>query len=183
MLRGVNRILIGLTGLLLVGVGGSVLVAGLWTDPDAVLLADSTRERWRDQGWWWPVVLGALTVLLLLALAWLAAQLRRPRQAEVLIDTYDGDGATLRGRALEAAVEAGTRTLEGVARAHVRVTGSRTAPTLRLDLLLEPQASPQETLAGLVDGPLAHARESTGLPELPAEVRLRATGHGPRRVL
>ncbi|MEE1754803.1 alkaline shock response membrane anchor protein AmaP [Streptomyces sp. SP18CS02] len=192
MLRGVNRTLLGLAGLVLICGGGALLAAGLgvgvpswwpWRGPDDVLLADSTRARWHDQGWWWPAVIAALAVVVILALVWLLAQLRRRRLGEVLVDTGDGEGAALRGRALEEVVAGEAGSVDGVARARVRLTGRRTAPAARVHLLLEPHASPEEALSRLSDGALAHARQSAGLDRLPAEARLRAVRHGPRRVV
>ncbi len=86
VLRIVNRVLLGVVGLALVVLGGSVLAIGLgvrspswWIHdgPHDVLLSDAERTRWRDQGWWWPAVIAGLAVLVLLALWWLAAVLRR----------------------------------------------------------------------------------------------------------
>ena len=60
MLRIVNRVLLGLAGLLLVVAGGSVLAVGLGLEPPSwwihdgrrdVLLSDADRTRWRDEGW------------------------------------------------------------------------------------------------------------------------------------
>ncbi len=183
MLRGVNRVLIGLAGGLLLGAGLAVLASGLWTDPDAVLLSDAARARWRDRGWWWPAVLGGLVVLVLSALGWLLAQLRRSRTLEVLVDTADGDDASLRGRALEAAMEAEAEAVRGVAHAHVRLTGNAAEPRAHLSVLVEPDASPEMTLDALTHEILAHARDSAGLGRLPAELRIRAAHHRPRRVL
>ncbi|MET9800066.1 alkaline shock response membrane anchor protein AmaP [Streptomyces sp. NPDC006368] len=188
MLRTVNRVLVGLAGLLLLCVGGAVLAAGLdlgvpswwpWRGPDAVLLGEARRGRGE---WRWPAAVALLAVLLVLALGWLVAQLRRRRLTEVLVDTGDGEGAVLRGRALEGAVESEAATLEGVSRASVRLTGRRTAPAARLSLLLEPHASPADTLSHLTTGALAHARTSAHLPALPAEARLRAAKRRPGRV-
>ncbi|MEV5319007.1 alkaline shock response membrane anchor protein AmaP [Streptomyces sp. NPDC052687] len=187
----VNRLLLGLLGLVLLVLGGSVLAVGLgapapswWIHQgrDDVLLGAGERTRWRDSGWWWPVVIAVLAVLLLLALWWLAAVLRRHRLTEVLVDTGDGEGAHLRGRALEDALETETAGLDGVARAHVRLTGRRTAPKTRVRLLLEPDADPGTALRDLTDRPLDHARESAGLAALPAEVRLRGVRHHAERV-
>jgi hypothetical protein len=72
MLRIVNRVLLGLAGLLLVVFGGSVLAVGLGVNPPSwwihdgrhdVLLSDADRRtRWRDDGWWWPTVIAVLAV-------------------------------------------------------------------------------------------------------------------------
>lgn len=47
---------------------------------------------------------------------------------------------------------------------------------------MEPHAAPDEALGRLTDEALAHARDSAGLAELPAEVRLRAVKHRAERV-
>ena len=92
--------------------------AGRWPtwwihdDRHDVLLSDAERTRYRDAGWWWPTVLAVLAALVLLALWWLAAVLRRRRLTEVLVDTGDGEGALLRGRALENALAGEAARLE-----------------------------------------------------------------------
>ncbi|MFJ1747004.1 alkaline shock response membrane anchor protein AmaP [Streptomyces sp. NPDC088116] len=191
MVRLINRVLLALIGLVLLCAGGVALAVGLeWPVPSwwpysgshDVLLSRANRQRWRGEGWWWPVVIAVLAIVVVLALWWLFSQLRRARTAEVLVDSRDGEGAVLRGRALEGALVDDAESLDGVARAQARLTGRRTNPAARLRLLLEPHAVPTETLNRLTGEALAHARESAGLGELPAEVRLRAAKHRAERV-
>lgn len=191
MRRTVNRVLIGLAGLVLLALGGSVLAIGLGVKPPSwwihdgrhdVLLSTAERTKWRDQGWWWPVVIAALAVFVLLALWWLFADLRRRRLAEVLVDTGDGEGALLRGRALESVLAAEADGLGGVDTARVRLTGRRTLPEAHVRLLLEPHVDPGQALHQLTVEALAHARNSAGLAALPAEVRLRGVKHRAERV-
>ncbi|MFD9862763.1 alkaline shock response membrane anchor protein AmaP [Streptomyces alboflavus] len=191
MLRTVNRVLLGLLGLALVMLGGSVLAVGLGVEPpswwvhdsrDDVLLSDADRARWRDDGWWWPTVIGVLAVVVLLALWWLTAQLRRRRLAEVLVETGDGEGALLRGRAMESVLETEAAALDGVERARVRLTGRRNAPEARVGLVLGADAVPAEALHRTCEEALAHARDSAGLGRLPATVLLRAVKHRAERV-
>lgn len=193
MLRTVNRVLLGLAGLVLICVGGGVLAAatGLsvpswwpWYGTHDVLLSEADRDRWRSEGWWWPTVIAVLAVLVVLALWWLLAQLRRSRLSEVLVDSGDGDGAgaLLRGRALEGVLAAESGALDGVSRANVTLTGKRSTPAAKVRLLMEPHAAPDETLDRLSDEALAHARNSAGLERLPAEVRLKAVKHRAERV-
>ncbi|MFJ8866457.1 alkaline shock response membrane anchor protein AmaP [Streptomyces sp. NPDC102473] len=191
MIKTVNRVLLGLAGLVLVVVGGAVLATGLglsvpswwpWDGTDDVLLSKADRTRWRDEGWWWPTVIAVLAVLVVLALWWLLAQLRRGRLAEVLVDSGDGEGALLRGRALEGVLGAEAGALDGVSEAKVALTGRRTAPKAGVRLLMEPHASPGRVLRGVSEGALTHARTSAGLDELPAEVRLKAVKHRAERV-
>lgn len=191
MLRVVNRVLLGLAGLALLCAGGAVLAAGTglsvpswwpYDGPDDVLLSEADRARRRDEGWWWPTVIAGLASVVLLTLWWLLAQLRRPRLTEVLVDSGDGEGALLRGRALEGVLEGEAESLAGVSHATVTLTGRRRTPQARVSLLLEPHAAPGEALTRLTDEAVAHARDSAGLEALPAEVRLGAAKHRARRV-
>ncbi|WP_394435130.1 alkaline shock response membrane anchor protein AmaP [Streptomyces sp. SGAir0957] len=191
MLRTVNRIVLALLGIVLVVAGGSVLAVGLGVKPPSwwihdgrkdVLLSVADRNRWRDEGWWWPVVIAALAVLLLLALWWLVAQLRRHRLSEVLVDTGDGEGARLRGRALESVLVDGAESLDGVEHAGAVLTGRRSSPRARARLTLAPHATPGEALRRLGEDTLGQAKRSAGLDALPAEVRLRAVKHRAERV-
>jgi hypothetical protein len=197
MLRTVNRVLLGLAGLTLFCFGLAAVVAALdlpdrwgitppswwsWRAPDDVLLTRADRRQWRDEGWWWPVLIGGLAVLVLLALWWLLAQLRRQRLAEVLVESGDGVGALLRGRALEDVVAAEVEALPGVERARVTLVGRRNQPRVRVGLLLAPQARPGTAVRRLRAEAVEHARVSAGLATLPAEVRLRATKRPAERV-
>ncbi|MGG7574637.1 alkaline shock response membrane anchor protein AmaP [Streptomyces sirii] len=195
--RTANRVLLGLAGVLLLGTGGLVLFGGLglpakwhlglpagwpWHGPDGVLLSVHQRTRWTDQGWWWPAAIAALAVVVLLMLWWLLVQLRRRRLDEILVDSGDGEGALLRGRALEGVLAAETESLEGVERAGVLLTGRRGEPRIRAVLALAPHADPGTVVRRLSDEAVAHARRSAGLDRLPAEVRLQAVKHRAERV-
>ncbi|MEV6396286.1 alkaline shock response membrane anchor protein AmaP [Streptomyces sp. NPDC051907] len=191
MLRGVNRVVIGVVGLVLVCAGALVLAPGAglsvpswwpYDGPSDVLLSAADRTRWRGEGWWWPTVIAVLAVTVVLALWWLLAQLRRSRLTEVLVDSGDGEGALLRARSLEGVLAKETESLEGVSHAHITLTGRRSTPQARVSLQLEPYASPGQALTSLTDEALAHARDSAGLEVLPAEVRLASGKHGARRV-
>ncbi|MFI6036715.1 alkaline shock response membrane anchor protein AmaP [Streptomyces sp. NPDC051315] len=191
VLRTVNRVALGLVGLVLAVVGGAVLAVGLGASPPSwwihdgphdVLLTTAERTRWRAETWWWPVVLAVLTLLVLLALWWLVANLRRRRLHEVLVDTGDGAGALLRGRALEHVLAADAARLDGVAQAHAHLTGRRDAPDARVRLVLEPHVNPADALHHLTAESLAHARDSAALKALPAKVRLRTARHRAERV-
>ncbi|MEU2618994.1 alkaline shock response membrane anchor protein AmaP [Streptomyces sp. NPDC007157] len=191
MLTAINRVLIGLAGLVLLALGGAVLAVGLGAPAPSgwihdgrhdVLLTAAERTHWRGAGWWWPTVLAALAVLLLLSLWWLTAQLRRRRLTEVLVDTGDGEGALLRGRALETVLATDAAHQQGVAHAQAVLRGRRTAPEVRVWLQLDPDVPPREALDDLTAQALAHARDSAALKRLPAEVRLTSVKHRVERV-
>ncbi|MDX2699919.1 alkaline shock response membrane anchor protein AmaP [Streptomyces ipomoeae] len=191
MLRIVNRVLLGTVGLVLFLTGAAVLAVGLGVNPPSwwphdgrhdVLLSDTARTRWRDADWWWPTVIAVLALLVLLALWWLTAVLRRHRLAEVLVDTGDGEGALLRGRALEGVLTEEASQADGVQRAQAHLIGRRNAPEARVRLRLQPHAAPGEALHQLTAEAITHARDSAGLASLPAEVRLTGVKHRAERV-
>lgn len=193
----VNRVLLALMGLVLLVVGLSVLVGSLdlqrhwgftmpgwwpFTGPGDVLLTDRSRTRYRSDDWWWPVVFAVLGVLFLAGLWWLLAQPRTRRLRQIRIDSGDGQGALLRGRALEAVLRAEAEDAEGVEWANTMLTGRRGSPEARLVLGLEPRATPEDVVAGLDAHVLDRARTSAGLDALPAEARLRPIRHRASRV-
>ncbi|MFF5186083.1 alkaline shock response membrane anchor protein AmaP [Streptomyces sp. NPDC000345] len=191
VLRTVNRVLPGVVGLVLIAVGGAVLAVGLGASPPSwwihdgphdVLLSTAERTRRRDETWWWPTVIAVLALLVLLALWWLTSVLRRHRLGEVLVDTGDGAGALLRGKALQSVLAGEAGEVEGVSRAHVHLTGRRDAPATRLRLRLEPHVDPATALHQLTTRALTHAKDSAALKALPAEVWMKAAKHKAARV-
>ncbi|WP_051969515.1 hypothetical protein [Kitasatospora azatica] len=189
----VNRVLLGLVGAVLVAGTLLVLAGGFdlyhhlgvtppahWplTSPGQPVLSDAARTRWRDRGWWWPAVVAGLTALLLLALGWIALQLRRPAPAELDLPTPDLPGLRLRlrGAALAAAVQGAAVDLPRVTAARVRLVGRRRKLRLRAVLLLEPGSDPGGAVRAFRTGPLGHARAALGLTEdLPLDLRLQVT--------
>jgi hypothetical protein len=192
-----NRVLLGLTGIFLLALGLAVLVGGLdlqrrwgftmpgsrpFDGPKDVLLSAGTRARYRHVIWWWPTAIGGLTALVLLSLWWLLEQLHSHRLRRVHVDSGDGAGAVLRGRALQDIIAAEAEGFDGVARAEVSLTGQPDAPVARLTMALFPHARPNAVVADLDSVVLERARASAGLRKLPAEARLCAVRHRAARV-
>ncbi|MET8631569.1 alkaline shock response membrane anchor protein AmaP [Streptomyces sp. NPDC004680] len=192
----INRTLLALTGLVLLGGGLLIITAGLdlysshnlapptgWplTTPDDILLSSADRVRWSSQGWWWwPAVIAALVLLAALALGWLLAQLPRQHQGGIPVGSPPQEGVELRARTLSDAIAAEAGALPGVQHANVRITGLA-HPRAHITLTLTPQGTPEAVLNTLCKGPLRTAHQSTGLPPLPTEARLRVTPHKPSR--
>lgn len=194
-----NRTLLALVGLVLLGGGLLILFAGLdlyrrhdlappagWplTTPADVLLGSADRARWSSQGWWWwPAVIAALVVAALLALGWLLAQLSRRRPGSLPVGgTPPQEGVELRDRALSEAIANEAGALPGVGHAAVLITGRPSRHRTRIELTLTPEGTPGATLGALCEGPLRTARRSTGLADMPTEVRLQVARHKPHRV-
>ena len=199
----VNRTLLAVAGIVLLGGGVLALIGGLnldarwhlglpqgwpWTDPHQAVLTAAERTRWRGSSWWWPVVFAALAVAALLALWWLLAQLGRGRAGDLPVPSplpedrsrRHRSGTLVRGNALARVIGEDAGQLPGVTGARARLLGKATHPRARLDLILAPGAAPAEALRELGEGPVARARASTGLAALPVQARLRAED-GPAR--
>ncbi|MEU7414172.1 alkaline shock response membrane anchor protein AmaP [Streptomyces sp. NPDC042638] len=193
-----NRSLLALTGLVLLGGGLLILFAGLdlyrrlglsppagWplTAPGDVLLGSADRVRWSHQGWWWwPAVIAALVLVALLALWWLLAQPGRRRPGALPVGgTPPQEGVELRDRALSDAIASEAAALPGVEHTAVRITGRPSRFRTHVSLTLTPQAAPGDTLGALCEGPLHTAGRSTGIPDMPTEARLHVARHRARR--
>ncbi|MBT2420777.1 alkaline shock response membrane anchor protein AmaP [Streptomyces sp. ISL-22] len=193
-----NRILLALTGLVMLGGGLLIMAAGLdlyrrhdlappagWplTTPDDILLSSADRARWSSQGWWWwPAVIATLALITLLALWWLLAQLRRRHPGAMPVGgTPPQEGVELRDRALSDAIATEARALPDVQQADVRITGRPAHPRTHITLTLAPQGTPDAVLNALCEGPLGTAHQSTGSPRMPTEARLRVARHKPHR--
>ncbi|MER6440176.1 alkaline shock response membrane anchor protein AmaP [Streptomyces sp. NPDC001185] len=193
----VNRLLLGLCGVVLLGGGLLILAAGfdlyhrLGLSPPAgwpatrthdVLLSNADRIRWSGQGWWWwPAVIAVLTLAAILALSWLLAQMRHRPGAVHLGGTPPPESVELRGQALGDAVASEARTLPDVEQADAHLAGRAAGPQLHIALTLTDHGLPAPALQALCRGPVAHARASTGLPRLPIHALLHVGRHKARR--
>ncbi|WP_406204882.1 alkaline shock response membrane anchor protein AmaP [Kitasatospora sp. NBC_01560] len=192
----VNRVLLGVAGLVLLVVGVLVLAGGLdlyrrvglepprrWplASPDRPVLGARARTRWAGRPWWWPVVIAALVAVVAGAGWWLWTQLRRSTSATVAVPTPGAGGLRLRlsSRALEEALEIGTAALPEVERAGVRLVRGPRHPRLRAAVRLTPGGDPAALVEHFETGPRRDARASLGLAELPAELRIRVVAAKP----
>ncbi|MEU6233375.1 alkaline shock response membrane anchor protein AmaP [Kitasatospora sp. NPDC047058] len=186
----VNRVLIGVAGLVLLATGVLVLAGGLdlygrlgadppswWplTSPDQPVLSADSRTRLVERSWWWPTVIAGLAVLVAGAAGWLYAQLHRSGPTTVAVPTPGTSRLRLRlrSRALEEALETGTAALPEVERAKVRLIRGPRHPKLRATVRLTPGGDPAALVEHFETGPRTDARTSLGLAELPADLRIR----------
>ncbi|MFH8608793.1 hypothetical protein ACH4D5_15070 [Streptomyces sp. NPDC018029] len=146
---------------------------------DRVWLDGRDLGRWRDQGWWTPLVIAALSVGVLLFLGWAVAQLRSGRVRELPLGQPD---VTLSGAALAAAMAERARAIEGVADARVRLRGNSRRLRARITVVLLPDSSPETVLQMLARHTVAEARAATAPRTLTADVRLRVQSHKSRRL-
>lgn len=146
---------------------------------DRVWLDQEMLGRWRDHGWWPPVVIATMALLAVLFLCWAAAQIRTGRLRELPLGQ---PGITLSATALASAMAERARAVDGVARAHVRLLGRPRRLHARITLVLEPDGSPEAVLRELARGTIAEARAATAPRVLEADVRLTTRRHRVRRI-
>ncbi|MFI9330021.1 alkaline shock response membrane anchor protein AmaP [Kitasatospora sp. NPDC052868] len=192
----VNRLLLGVAGLVLLAAGVLVLAGGLdlygrlgveppsrWplTSPDQPVFGAGSRTRWVDRSWWWPAVIGGLVLVMAGTLWWLFAQLRRNGPATIGVPTPGAPGLRLRlrTRALEDALETGTVELPEVERVGIRLVRGPKHPRLRGTVRLAPGGDPAALVEHFETGPRADARSSLGLAGLPADLRMRVVAAKP----
>ncbi|MQS14619.1 alkaline shock response membrane anchor protein AmaP [Streptomyces kaniharaensis] len=197
MRRGiVNRVLLGIVGAALLAAGVLVLAGGLdlygrlgadppgwWplTSPDQPVVSATSRTRWVESSWWWPTVIGGLSVLVVVMVSWLVVQLRRTGLSSIAVPTSGVTGLRVRvsARTLEEALETGTAVLPEVERAGVRLVRAPGHPRLRGAVRLTPGGDPAALVEHFETGPRADALGSLGVPELPADLRIRVLQAAP----
>lgn len=172
-----NRALIGLTGLLLllIGLATLALALGLLNPPaQDQPVVNGVADSWIDgHSWiWWPIAAAGVLVALL-CLWWLAAQARSNRVSTVRIEERtDAGRTTVAASALTDAVETEVESYRGVDRARAHLSGTPTAPTLTLTVVLDGRVAVAQVQDQVVTGALAHARRALDVDALPTRLEL-----------
>ncbi|MFF3642717.1 hypothetical protein [Streptomyces sp. NPDC002564] len=146
---------------------------------DRVWLDGEELGRWRDEGWWTPAVIAALSVAVLLLAALVLVQVRRGLLRELALGQPE---VTLSGPALAAALAERAGAIDGVDDARVRLRGNARRLRARITLTLRPDTSPDAVLHRLAHGAVAEARAATAPRALDADVRLTVRSHRARRL-
>jgi len=190
--RTLNRVLLGLGGLLLLAVGGGLLLlstnaaaARWWQDTAPSLVADAgrmledTAMPGQSQSWLWPLLALAMAVTVVLLVLWISAQGRG--RVDTLLAEYDDDGAPGRiavsGAVPEQALRAALQQDPDVTSVAVSTWSLRSGTGLRVRITPRQGAAPHLVAADathLVDAlDAALGRSSTVLISLEAGPRYR----------
>ncbi|MGV2919424.1 hypothetical protein [Streptomyces alfalfae] len=136
---------------------------------DRVWLDEDALGRWRDRGWWTPLVIAALCLGVLLFLWWAAGRLRAGRLRELALGRAD---VTLSGAALASAVAERARAVRGVADARVVLLGRSTRLRVRVTVTLASDGVPGAVLGALAREALAEVQGVAAPRGVEAEVRV-----------
>lgn len=191
----VNRVLLALLGLVLLGGGLLVLAGGAdiyrswnlsppanWplTTPHDVLIPSSDQASWADQSWWWPTVIASLAALMLLGLIWLLTQTPWRHARAVPVSDTPKHAIAVTDHALADALTADLDLLPATGRARARIHGPATHPHADINLTLNPGSTPEHLLEDVHDA-VERTRRTAGWSELPSHIWLDVAGHGPHR--
>lgn len=171
-----NRVVLAVLGLLVLGAGGVGLAAGAGAFPahrDPAVFPGSVRHFARTTSWFWWAVAGFGLLVALLALRWLLDQLRSERASRLDLTTDSRDGVTMvSSGALTDAVATEAESLRGVSRASAGLRDRR-GKRLLLTVDLAEFADIAAVRAGLEGTVVAHARQVVDDPSLPVDIELR----------
>ncbi len=181
----VNRALFILLGLVCLGSGVVVLLAGrdvFGTDvSNRPTLTPHNRAFAADHAWFWPVVGVATGLVVLLALAWLWAQRSTGRLSGLYVVNDTFGRVRVDARAFTIAVENELAGMRGVRQVHARLLGKEKHPLLRVIVTMDPEADINRVRTGIEQVALPHARTALARPDVAAEVELvPSPGHSDR---
>lgn len=182
--RRVNRGVLLLVGLLLVAVGVLTLLLGLGVllpgRADGPVLTPDMSRFAADTGWFWPAAAGAGVVLALLALRWLALQLRSNHLGDIAVEDDRRRGETvLRPSAVTGALDAEIGTYHGVETVDFGLREHRGRTLLLIRVGLDGRVGVAQVREAVEDRAVAHARQALDDPDLEARVEITVA---PRRV-
>ncbi|MFC5179757.1 hypothetical protein [Actinomadura harenae] len=168
------RIMVGLTGLLLLGGGTLALCAGFGAFGPAAagtaVLSPAAGRYIADHDWFWPLVGAVAEVVALAGLVGLGGVVRdgvRRRRPGM-------DGATrMHARAASGDLVRDVSRLPGVRSVRVRLTGTASRPRLAVTVECASDARPGDVHAVLGGGPVARFRDALGMQTLLVAVRYR----------
>lgn len=181
-----NRLGLAIVGVLLVAGGGAALARGLGVLPGLPaaqpLLNAAERRFAKDTPWFWYVVAAVAVIIAVLAIRWLLVQ-TRSGALRVLRVPGASDGNQAAGGRTRMPARAATRAVtdelaahRSIAHAGAVLTGSPSAPRLRLNVTADQDCDwprVRETLNGEA---LTHLRRALELDALPARVHVHLTG-------
>lgn len=184
--RRTNRVGLAVCGLLLLLGGGAGLAAGLGLFGTAVqhrAVLGNAGAYARTHNWVWIAtgLAGALCVLV--AVRWLAIQLRSNRMRELdLSDDPRHGRTTMPARAVTAAIEDEIEHYRGVDGASAHLVTERGRAVLLVDTALDGRIGPAEIRDRIQTEALVHARQALDAPRLPIRMELRLTARERRDV-
>lgn len=184
---GLQRCLVGITGVLSLAagvvaliIGSGLLGAGRALEPVLSLTTVDTLHVHR-------VLVGGIAiagglVLFFLGLLWAGRDLTPESRPDLVLDPNPERRLEISASAMTDALSADAATIEGVSQARARMVGTMAAPVVRLQLWLRDGTDVRDVYHELDARVLARARDSLGVSALPAAIRIELDAAVPIRV-
>ena len=182
-----NRAVLSLLGLVLVGAGAAALALhyGAFGDDerDENLINSDTRDLWGDRSWLWWVVAAASLLVGLLALRWLREQLRAPRVGNADLERRSPEGVTrLRASGAANALEQDLEQVRGVKSASARMVGDGSEAKVDLRVDVNEDADVDRVRQQVEEYALPRFRRAVEVEALETDLRLDLAPPAGRRV-
>jgi hypothetical protein len=174
-----NRVMLALSGLLLIAAGGAAMAAST-----GVFGSSFSRRALLDNrvsayfghhgGWLWPAIAVAGLLIALACLRWMLALFAsNDRAGDIIIGRGADEGTTiLRPEALVDALTSEVSAYHGVDSAKGRVIGDGRDPAVVLTVITSPAADLLTLHHRIEAEAFAHARQTMGDPSLPIQLDL-----------
>ncbi|PZS38138.1 MAG: alkaline shock response membrane anchor protein AmaP [Pseudonocardiales bacterium] len=181
---GAQRTLVGLTGLVSLGAGGTALLAGSGLlGADHPVLDTTVLDALRaHQSTARAVAIAIGVALLVLGVFWTVRALTPERRSNLVLDPSPDGRLEISASAIAGALRADAETIDGVNRARARMAGTTDTPVLCLNLWLEDGADVRAVYHDLDTRVLSRARDSLGTSCLATAVRIELDAAPPTRV-
>jgi hypothetical protein len=182
-----NRIWLALTGLVLLGAGGTALAGGLGAfGPDRPLITDETTRWVAAHLWFWPAVTGGSLALAMLGSAWLAAQWRRRTLRRLAMGDARAGATRMAARVATRAIAADVTSYPGVRRVSTRLSGSARRPSMRVRVVCDAGVDLDELAWRIRDDAMVRLRTTLNRADLGGVIDFRMKRDDPaweRRVV
>jgi hypothetical protein len=169
-----NRVWLALTGLLLLGIGGATLTAGLGGfGPDRPLVTGAMSRWILAHGWFWPAMAGASLTVAMLGSGWLAAQWRCRTLRRLAMGDARAGATRMAARVATRAIVADVTSYPGVRRVSTRLSGSARRPSMRVRVMCDAEADLDELAWRIRDDAMARLRTTLNREDLGGVVDFR----------
>lgn len=184
----VNRTLLTLLGLILVGVGGYGLARSWGAFGDGSASAPLLLDSWRgfvahQYYWFWPAAVVVSLLVGVVGLRWLRAQLAAARPEAIdLTHREDGGSTTVRPAGAARALAGDVEGYRGVNRASARLAGDPDAPEIDLRVEIADDCNLLALRSRIDEEALVRFRQALELDTLDVNVEFRLAAPAGRRL-
>jgi hypothetical protein len=180
-----NRVWLALTGLVLLGAGGTTLGLGVFW-PDRPLVTGAMSRWISAHPWFWPSVSGGALAVAMLGAAWLDAQWRRRTLRRLAMGDARAGATRMAARVATRAIAADVTSYPGVRRVRIRLAGSARRPSVRVRVMCDAEVDLTELSWRIRDDAMVRLRTTLNRDDLGGVVDFRMKRDDPaweRRVV